>query len=95
MLHSAKSTLLRMTFVELFYSLWINISGKALCITGTGRSRSMCRQYWCLKYGGSTLPVVGVKQLTGNTPQVALYELGYGHLQILLEGFSGAEEGCR
>jgi len=35
------------------------------------------------------------QQLTGNTPEVALYELGYGHLQILLEGCSGAEEGCR
>jgi hypothetical protein len=47
-------------------------------------------EIWLLHIAGSW-----GQQLTGNRPQVALYELGYGHLQILLEGCSGIEEGCR
>jgi hypothetical protein len=35
------------------------------------------------------------RQLARNTPLIALYELGHGHLQILLEGCSGADEGCK
>ena len=56
---------LRMTFVELLKSLWINIAREASCIAGTGQSRSMCWQCWCLRYSGSTLLVVGVSSSPG------------------------------
>jgi len=56
---------LRMTFVESFKSLWINIAGEVSCVAETGRSCSMCQQCCCLRYGGSTLQVVRVSSLPG------------------------------
>jgi hypothetical protein len=56
---------LRMTFVESFKSLWINIAGEVSCIAGTSWSCSMCRQCPCLRYSGSTLPIVVVSSSLG------------------------------
>jgi hypothetical protein len=75
-----------MTFVELFESLWKNIAGEASCIAGTGWSHSYVLAV--LVFEIQWLHIAGSwgQQLTGNMPQVALYEVKYGHLQILLEG---------
>lgn len=56
---------LRMSFVESFKSLWINIAGEASCVAGTGWSCSMCQQCCSLRYGGSTLQVVRVSSSLG------------------------------